>query len=221
MENKEKSTLVHDTICLFIITLVAGILLGGVYYITKNIIAQREEDAKIEAYGVVYKDAKFTSDKNVNKELAKFQKALATGKTASGVDLSDVEIQEVMVADKGGYVVTCSGKGYGGAVKLALGIDGDGKIIGIQITDCTNETPGLGQNASNAEWNKQFVGMTTQQDVNVVKDGTGKTEDGTINAISGATITSSAVTRAVDATLLFITSLNEGKELSELLSPAK
>lgn len=211
MENKEKSTLVHDTICLFIITLVAGILLGGVYYITESIIAKRENDAKIEAYGVVYKDAKFESDKEVNDKLASFQKDLAAGKvkTASGQDLSDVEILEVMVADKGGYVVTCTGKGYGGAVKMALGIDGDGKIIGIQITDCTNETPGLGQNSSSADWNKQYVGMTTEQDVNVVKDGTGSTESGTINAISGATITSSAVTRAVDGTLLFIASLSK------------
>lgn len=211
MENKEKSTLVHDTLCLFIITLVAGILLGGVYFITKDIITQREEDAKIEAYGVVYKDAEFTSDKEINNKLKDFQKEMTAGKikSASGQDLSDVEIQEVMVADKGGYVVTCTGKGYGGAVKLALGIDGDGKIIGIQITDCTNETPGLGQNASGADWNKQYVGMTTEQDVNVVKDGTGNTEDGTINAISGATITSSAVTRAVDGTLLFIASLSK------------
>lgn len=209
MENKGKSTLVHDTICLFIITLVAGVLLGGVYYITKSIIDQRNEDAKIEAYGAVYKDAEFTADDEVNKKLDAFRKDLTAGKvkTASGQDLSDVEIQEVMVADKGGYVVTCTGKGYGGAVKLALGIDGDGKIIGIQITDCTNETPGLGQNSSSADWNKQYVGMTTEQDVNVVKDGTGSTEGGTINAISGATITSSAVTRAVDGTLLFIASL--------------
>ena len=209
MENKGKSTLVHDTICLFIITLVAGVLLGGVYYITKSIIDQRNEDAKIEAYGAVYKDAEFTADDEVNKKLDAFQKDLTAGKvkTASGQDLSDVEIQEVMVADKGGYVVTCTGKGYGGAVKLALGIDGDGKIIGIQITDCTNETPGLGQNSSSADWNKQYVGMTTEQDVNVVKDGSGSTEGGTINAISGATITSSAVTRAVDGTLLFIASL--------------
>lgn len=209
MENKAKSTLVHDTICLFVITLVAGILLGGVYYITKGIIDQRNEDAKIEAYGAVYKDAEFTADDDVNKKLAAFQKDLAAGKvkTASNQDLSDVEIQEVMVADKGGYVVTCTGKGYGGAVKLALGIDDAGKIIGIQITDCTNETPGLGQNASSADWNTQYVGMTAEQDVNVVKDGTGSTEGGTINAISGATITSSAVTRAVDGTLLFIASL--------------
>lgn len=209
MENKGKSTLVHDTICLFVITLVAGILLGGVYFITESIIEKRNEDAKIEAYGAVYKDAKFSSDKEVDQKLKEFQKNLEGGKvkTASGQDLSDVIIEEVMVADKGGYVVTCSGKGYGGAVKLALGIDGDGKVIGIQITDCTNETPGLGQNASNVDWNKQYVGMTTEQDVNVVKDGSGSADNATINAISGATITSSAVTRAVDGVLLFIASL--------------
>ena len=51
--------------------------------------------------------------------------------------------------------------------------------------------------------------MTSAQDINVVKDGTGSTESGTINSISGATITSSAVARAVDGALLFVASLAE------------
>ena len=51
--------------------------------------------------------------------------------------------------------------------------------------------------------------MTTAQDVSVVKDGSGSKDNGTINAISGATITSNAVTRAVDGSLLFIASLSE------------
>ena len=213
MANNEKSnnTIIHDTICLFLITLVAGVLLGGVYQITKSIIADREEEAKVEAYAAVYPDSEFSEDADVRKKLDSFQKDLTAGKikTASGTDLSDVEVQEGWTADKGGYVITCSGKGYGGAVKLALGIDGEGKIIGIQITDCTNETPGLGQNSSNEEWNKQYVGMTSAQDINVVKDGTGSAENSTVNAISGATITSSAVTRAVDGALLFVASLAE------------
>ena len=55
MANNEKSnnTIIHDTICLFLITLVAGVLLGGVYQITKSIIADREEEAKVEAYAAV------------------------------------------------------------------------------------------------------------------------------------------------------------------------
>lgn len=205
MANNEKAgnTLIHDTICLFIITLVSGILLGAVYMITKQPIADAEEKAKKEAYAAVYPDASFSSDDEINSKLEAFQADLAAGttKTVSGGDLSDVIISEVMVADKGGYVVTVSGKGYGGAVKMALAIDGDGKIIGIQITDCTNETPGLGQNSSNEEWNGQYKDKTTADEVKVDKDG------GDISAISGATITSRAVTRAVNGALLFIASL--------------
>ncbi len=217
MANSEQApnTLVHDTICLFLITLIAGVLLGGVYQITKNPIDIQNEKVKQEAYAAVYDGAEFVSDDGVNQKLSAFQQELTGGKvtTAAGTNLSDVEIQEVMKATVGGqdagYVVTCTGKGYGGAVKIALGIDGEGAIKGIQIMDCTNETPGLGQNSSNTEWNSQYVGMTTAQELEVVKDGTGSAESGTINSISGATITSSAVTRAVDGALKFITSLSE------------
>lgn len=210
---KSKSTLVRDTICLFVITLVAGILLGAVYQITKNPIADQEEKVKQEAYAAVYAGAEFVSDDDVNAKLADFQKDLTAGKVASGENFTDVEILEVMKASvdgaDAGYVVTCTGKGYGGAVKLALGIDGEGVVKGIRIMDCSNETPGLGQNSSSEEWNKQYVGTNTSQQLSVVKDGSGSAEAGTINSISGATITSEAVTRAVDATFLFITSLSE------------
>ncbi len=210
---KEKSTLIHDTICLFVITLVAGILLGAVYTITKKPIEDQNEQAKQEAYAAVYGGAEFVADDGIDKALEKFNADLAAGKVSSqGLGtLSDVEISEVLKAqvDKqdAGYVVTCSGKGYGGAVTLALGIDAEGAIKGIQITDCSNETPGLGQNATNKDWNGQYVGTNTSQDLNVVKDGSGSSDAGTINAISGATITSSAVTRAVDGTFQFIASL--------------
>lgn len=217
MENNEKSksTLIHDTICLFLITLIAGVLLGGVYKITKNPIDKQNEKAKQKAYAAVYDGAEFKEDKTVSDKLAAFQKDLTSGKvqTESKQDLSDVEISEVLKATvdgkDAGYVVTCAAKGYGGNIQIALGIDAEGSIKGIQIMDCSNETPGLGQNSTDKSWNGQYLGMTTQQDVTVVKDGTGSKDNGTINAISGATITSSAVTRAVDGTLLFVASLAE------------
>ena len=210
---KSKSTLVRDTICLFVITLVAGILLGAVYQITKDPIAAQEEKVKQEAYAAVYAGAEFVSDDDVNTKLDDFQTNLTSGKVAGGENFTDVEILEVMKAlvdgADAGYVVTCTGKGYGGAVKIALGIDSEGVVKGIRIMDCSNETPGLGQNSSSEEWNKQYVGTNTSQQLSVVKDGSGSAEAGTINSISGATITSDAVTRAVDATFLFITSLSE------------
>lgn len=211
---KSQNTLVHDTICLFVITLIAGIFLGAIYTITKNPIDTQNEKAKQEAYAAVYEGAEFVSDDATNKALESFNKDLAAGKISSESmgSLSDVEILEILKAQvdgqDAGYVVTCSGKGYGGAVTMALGIDAEGAILGIQITDCSNETPGLGQNSTNADWNKQYVGTNMTQDLGVVKDGSGSTDAGTINSISGATITSSAVTRAIDGTFQFIASLN-------------
>ena len=75
--------------------------------------------------------------------------------------------------------------------------------------DCTSETPGLGQNSSDENWNKQYLDMNATQDINVVKDGSGSKENATVNAISGATISSKAVTRAIDGALLFIASLSK------------
>ena len=210
---QSQNTLVHDTICLFVITLIAGIFLGAIYTITKDPIDTQNEKAKQEAYAAVYEGAEFVSDDATNKDLESFNKDLAAGKVSSESmgSLSDVEISEILKAQvdgqDAGYVVTCSGKGYGGAVTMALGIDAEGAILGIQITDCSDETPGLGQNSTNADWNGQYVGTNMTQDLSVVKDGSGSADAGTINSISGATITSSAVTRAIDGTFQFIASL--------------
>lgn len=213
-KGKEKSTLVHDTVCLFVITLIAGLLLGGINTITKKPIQDQNEKTKAEAYAAVYTGVEFTEDAEITKKLEKYNASLAAGEIIrGGQNYSDVEIAEVMKAqDNGadaGYVVTCSGKGYGGSITIALGIDASGAVKGIQITDCSNETPGLGQNCTNADWNNQYIGMNTTQEITVVKDGTGSADKATVNAISGATITSDAVTRAVDGTLNFIATLSE------------
>ena len=97
-----------------------------------------------------------------------------------------------------------SGKGYGGAVTIALGITNEGEVVGIQILDASNETPGLGQNSTKETWNSQYVGMKSDKTLSVVKDGSGSADNGTVNAISGATITSKAVTRAVNVALKFV-----------------
>ena len=214
VEKKSGNTLVKDTIALTVITLIAGILLGGVYTMTKKPIEEQNEKKKAQAYAAVFEGAEFVSDDGINEKLAAYNEELAAGKIVKANEtLSDVVISEIMKAQvngaDAGYVVTCAAKGYGGNVTLALGIDAEGNIQGIQITDASNETPGLGQNSTSTDWNSQYIGMNTSQEVAVVKDGTGSAENGSINAISGATITSSAVTRAVNGTLSFIASLSE------------
>lgn len=210
-ENKQANTLIHDAIALFIITLVAGVLLGAVYMITKDPIAKAEEEATNEAYAAVYKDAEFASDDAVTKAVESFQSDVASGKADDETyTYTDVELIEARTATSGGsqagYVVKVSGKGYGGAVTIALGITNEGEVLGIQILDASNETPGLGQNSTNEGWNSQYIGMTSDKTLSVVKDGSGSQDSGTINSISGATITSNAVTRAVNVALKFVAS---------------
>ncbi len=207
--NEEKSTLAHDAIMLFIITLIAGILLGAVYMITKDRIAAASEQATNEAYKAVYQGADFESNDELTKKVEAFQSELTAGKKDDDkFSYTDVQLMEARTASvdgsQAGYVVKTSGKGYGGAVIITLGINNEGEVLGIQILDASNETPGLGQNSTKEDWNGQYVGATADKTLDVVKDGSGSKDNGTINAISGATITSKAVTRAVNASLKFV-----------------
>ncbi len=209
---KPKNTFLHDTMCLFVITLVAGLLLGAAYSVTKKPIEIQNQKTKQEAYENVYKGAKFVSDSSIDSNLTAFNEKLAAGKIKDGDEtLNDAEISEVLKATidgkDAGYVMTTSAKGYGGSITIALGFDSTGTIKGIQITDCSNETPGLGQNSANKDFNSQYLGIDISKTISVVKDGSGSKDNGTINAISGATITSKAVTRAVNAARQFEKSL--------------
>ena len=89
-----------------------------------------------------------------------------------------------------------SGKGYGGDVGLMVGIDTkDNKIIGVGVTTHA-ETPGMGAKAqTDPSFAAQFRGLPLDKPVNVTGDG------GSINAISGATITSRAVCSATNDAL--------------------
>jgi electron transport complex protein RnfG len=89
-----------------------------------------------------------------------------------------------------------SGKGYGGDVGLMVGIDvKNNQIKGVGVTTHA-ETPGMGAKAkTDPSFVAQFRALPLGQPVNVTGDG------GSINAISGATITSRAVTSATNDAL--------------------
>jgi len=92
-----------------------------------------------------------------------------------------------------------SGKGYGGDVGLMVGIDTkDDKLVGVGVTT-HGETPGMGAKAkTDPSFVSQFKGLSLKDPLKVTGDG------GSINAISGATITSRAVcSAATDATELY------------------
>jgi len=89
------------------------------------------------------------------------------------------------------YIVPAEGKGYGGSIKMVAAVTPEGKAIDFKIL-VHNETPGLGDNASKDSFRKQFKGKEAA-DLTVVKTPTDKN----IQALTGATITSKAVTLSI------------------------
>jgi len=89
-----------------------------------------------------------------------------------------------------GSIIKTAKQGYGGPVPVTAGIDLEGKIIAIKVASSSEglkETPGLGLKATEPDFRNQFAGKTVDQ-LKLKKDG------GPIEAITGATITSRAVT---------------------------
>ena len=194
----KKDSIVRDTLILTVITLIAGLLLGLVYQITKEPIAQQEESAKTEAYKAVFAEAD-SFEPIVEAEDADLSAYLEQ----NGFSQSINEIMEAKDASGEvlGYAINITTpEGYGGDITFSLGVKNDGTLNGIEILSIS-ETAGLGMNAQKPEWKGQFAGK--KADVfSVTKDGA--SSDDQINAISGATITSRAVTNAVNAAVYFV-----------------
>ena len=95
-----------------------------------------------------------------------------------------------------GYAISTATQGYGGQVKVMTGI-ADGKIIGVDVFYNDDETPGLGKNTSNASFRDQYKGLDVSSDIVVSKDASSGSAQ-TVDAVTSATISSRAVTKAVN-----------------------
>lgn len=181
MDKKENSLKLG--ILLLIITAFAGLLLGGAYAITKEPIAQQT----------------IKTNTNAMKELIN---------TADKFDKKDVKltgnILEVNEAKRNnktlGYAIKVNSKGYGGNIEIMVGISNEGKIDGIKILSLS-ETPGLGANSTKPSFYGQYKGKSTKTPLAVTKSSNAK--DNEIQAITGATITSKAVTKGVNEAVEF------------------
>lgn len=182
--------IIKNTLILTIITVVAGLCLGLVYEITKKPIADSQEKAKKEAWQAVFPGADLSEFKQIDVDQDVADKVISD----LGVNAT---IDEVCTVGEEGYVVTTTdGDGYGGDIQITVGIQKDGTISGISFLSIS-ETAGLGMNAQKPAFYEQYVGKQTDK-FYVSKDG-GEGEP--IDAISGATFTSRAVTGAVNAAL--------------------
>lgn len=190
--------IIKNTLILTAITVVSGLLLGIVYDITKEPIAQAQENTRQAAYRAVLSDASEFTEVDAFDAESSLELLKENGYTSD-------EISAVVegVNDSGetvGYVINVtSHEAYGGDLQLSVGIASDGTVKGIEMLDIS-ETAGLGMVADEAEFKDQF------KDQNVASFAytkTGEEGDGMIDAISGATITTNAVTNAVNSALVY------------------
>lgn len=167
------------TITLLGITLVTSFLLSIVYTVTKPTIDALNEQARQESMLAVMADATEFS------EVAYTETAGVTGVDAAynGSELL-------------GYCVQTEPAGFGGAISMMVGVSTDGTVTGVSILE-HNETPGVGTNAMTEDFLAQYTGRTGTL---TVKTGA----DTDIQHITGATVTSAAVTDGVNIALAFI-----------------
>lgn len=185
--------IVKDALILTLITLIAGCALGIVHEITKKPISAARKAAIDEAYQAVFSDAaSFSEVKGFNSEDA--------SKYVHKKGYDEVSIESAALAkDKSGktlgYVIgVTDSNSYGGDVVFYMGVRSDGTMNGYSITEIS-DTPGLGMKAKEDKFMKEFQGIKAGK-YEVSKAGGGK---GKVEAISGATITSKAVTTGVNA----------------------
>ena len=98
-------------------------------------------------------------------------------------------------ADSLGYVVRVEVNGFGGAIDMMVGVKADGSVSGVSIVS-HGETASLGANCTREDWRSQFTGLSGT--LSVDKDG------GEIDSLTGATVTSRAVTQGINLALEFV-----------------
>lgn len=192
----KKGTLLHDALVLFAITLIAAIALGFVFEITKDPIASAQAKAKVEAYKAVFPEMADTAVSAWS--IDKAGSMIAADPAYEGVTVDEILCAVDASGKHLGHVMTLtSSKGYGGAITMAVGIAEDGTLKGVEFLKIS-ETAGLGMKAKNDDFKSQFAGAKVGQFSLAKRNISGDTP---IDAISSATITTTAVTRTVNAAL--------------------
>ena len=176
MNKKDVRDIIKTAVSLFLICAVAAGLLAAVNSVTAPKIAENSAATANEARKTVLPEAESFEEKTLSDGTVYYAGVSGYGKV--------------------GYVFNTSAAGYGGEIALTVGVNSDGAVTGITILTI-NETPGLGMNAKKESFISQFTGKSGS--ISVVKGSA--SGDNEISAITSATITSKAVTSAVNKAL--------------------
>ena len=181
---KLESTLLNMVVVLVTVAVITSGLLAWVNHVTEEPIRMQDELALANGIKEVMGTDQLTvtSDEEVNKEFEGKQLSFVVHKTA--------DKQGKFL----GAAVESTTMGFGGELKVLVGFDAEGKVLGYTILQAS-ETPGLGAKADKwfqADGKGSIIGKTAAQPLTVNKDG------GDIDAITASTITSRAFLKAVN-----------------------
>lgn len=174
---------------LFVITTIVAVLLSLVNMVTKPIIDDLAEQKRAAALAEVMPGAVYEP----------------VTQLPEGIDGLVAMTKATREGALGGYCVQVTTNGFGGAIEMMVGVDDHGAITGITFLSMS-ETAGVGSKAKSEPWfAEQYLDRSGQIAVSKVQ------ADAThIQAISGATVTSNAVTRGVNNALLAVDAYQKG-----------
>ncbi len=190
MKNSNLKSLLMPAVVLFAVCLVWTFLLACTNSITAPRIEQLAKDNALAARLELLPEAKDF----------KRHEARLNGETYEYYEGVDKAGQTT------GFVFTTSANGYGGKIKVMTGVSSDGVIQKISILDIS-ETPGLGMNILKEENIGKFAGKSGTLTVVKNKSNPAGNE---ITAMTGTTVTTNAVTTAVNTALDLYNSVKGG-----------
>ena len=208
---------VNDAMRLFVITIIAGCALGGIYMVTKEPIAAQNLKMQQDAYKAVLSEAEIfeelEGDRFSKENIVENYKPFLAGDPESYVD-DDIEGVVAGVKDGKyiGIVITVNAHdGYAGDIRYSVGVDREGVYKGTSILEIS-ETAGLGMRVkTDPSFLEQFNGVKVDK-YTLVKDGTGSSSEDKIDAISGSTVTSKSMLRGINAALAVSRDIKESHE---------
>ena len=180
---------IFPVLFMFIVTVVFIAVVSGIYLATQENVIRNERLYLMEA--VLY-----ASDITVPEDAAAIEETYNS--RVREVSDSDGVISYYEVAGTG-FVFPAAGPGLWGEIETVVGFNSDlSRITGLDFIK-QNETPGLGARISEEWFRAQFRGK--KGPFTRVPEGTGTTSDTEFDAITGATITSTAVQNILNSTI--------------------
>lgn len=167
-----------ETIRLGVILMLITVVSAGVLAISNNLTKDRI--AELEMAGSLESLKEIFGDSADFKPLDEGKLDEIKASTSSVVEIFEAYNGDTLI----GYAIKHITKGFGGDLLLMTGFNLDGTVAGLDVLE-HSETPGLGDRADDPEFRNRFVGLSTASEI-------------TVEALSGATVTTNAVLSGVN-----------------------